>query len=154
MVRTKQGGSILSFVIIGVVLASLLIGGVWALRHFDLRALQKSQRDTEVVVAPTDDKVTTDQSEAQEKEQKKKETTDDSVKTETVTPSQPSDTAGSSPQGAPHSGADQSALPSGGGQVATLPQTGVTDWLSGLSVAVLVGVSMAYVVSRRQVAGL
>jgi cytoskeletal protein RodZ len=34
MSRTKQGGSVLGFVVIGVVLVLLLVGGVYAARHY------------------------------------------------------------------------------------------------------------------------
>lgn len=34
MSRTKQGGSVLGFAIIGVVMVLLLIGGVYAVRHY------------------------------------------------------------------------------------------------------------------------
>lgn len=34
MSRTKQGGSVLGFVVIGIVMVLLLIGGVYAVRHY------------------------------------------------------------------------------------------------------------------------
>jgi LPXTG-motif cell wall-anchored protein len=38
MVRTNQGGSVLSFIVIGAILACLLIGGVFVVHHQVLRS--------------------------------------------------------------------------------------------------------------------
>lgn len=153
MVRTKQGGSILSFIIVGVALAVLLIGGVWAVRHYDLGALQGESTPTDVADKPeTDNKPSagTDSSPA---------TAPDDAANDTA--AQPETRRETSP--APREDAtsddataNETILPSGGAseQVATLPETGATDVLSGLSTAALVGAVIAYAVSRRQVAGL
>jgi FtsZ-interacting cell division protein ZipA len=47
MVRTKQGGSILGFILIGVVLAALLVGGVYFVR-------QQTAKQTKQQPAPTE----------------------------------------------------------------------------------------------------
>lgn len=56
MVRTNQGGSVLSFIIIGVVLAGLLVGGVYIIRQqlavFEPTQPQEPTRQPETTQQP------------------------------------------------------------------------------------------------------
>lgn len=133
MKRTNQGGSILGFVIIGAVMALLLVGGAYVVRHTlkpndtdrtpvsrqDTDSSQAEKKDT--TVAPKDDT---------------KDTPQDVDKDTTPAPSQPDTT--------PHH-LDDTAQ-----DTHTLPTTGPSDALaSGVLISSLVGVIAMYVRSRR-----
>lgn len=58
MVRTNQGGSILSFLIVGGVMVLLLVGGAYAVRHF----FAPSEGSSEIASRQDEDKSKTDSS--------------------------------------------------------------------------------------------
>lgn len=126
MVRTSQGGSILSFIIIGVVLVLLLVGGAYFVRQ----KTQSPSGNAPVTTSPqtkapaaSDNKNTSDKNGA---------ASPDSSSKQAVSP----DTT------------DKSAA--SGGSSNHLPQTGPTETFSALVVLGLVsGVVTAYIRSRR-----
>jgi LPXTG-motif cell wall-anchored protein len=119
MVRTNQGGSMLSFVIVGGVLIALLIGGVYFIRN----------RASVTVATPSSDQSQTEESAKMATKPDEKE-----VK------SQP-DTAKPQPQVS--SSSESAARPS------ELPQTGPAETiLAMIGAGLLVGSSTAYYRSR------
>lgn len=132
MKRTNQGGSILGFVIVGAVMALLLVGGAYVVRHTlmpadtDRTSVAEKDKDTssddskqDTTVAPKDDT---------------KDTSSDAGKNTNETTNQPSATP---PQSATE-------------DTHTLPTTGPSDGImSGLLLSSLVGVVAMYMRSRR-----
>jgi hypothetical protein len=118
MVRTKQGGSVLSFVIGGVFLAALLVGGIYWMSQ------QNQTRNTPMPTpqAPQETKPA-----------------DESVVSERQQPQ-------------PQASTEQ--LPSNG-PVQELPATGPREvFVASLAVALLSGVGISYIRSRRHTASL
>ena len=126
MGRTKQGGSILGYVIVGGVLALLLLGGAYALRNY------WSGKPAEVAKQP-----------AATKQDEKKDTP----------PQAPAQTQAPSTQ--PAAPAAPSPSPSAGRGTQQLPQTGPADTLLSVAVLVIIIASLeVYRQSRRLVASL
>ena len=115
MVRTNEGGSVLGFVVVGIVVLSLLIGGVFAVRQLTAQPAP---------LAPEPAKTTPDQTKPQEQE--KTPTNNDKTATsekEKETVVQPQTPAASKPE---------------------LPKTGPTETLGlmlSVSLVTLAGVS-------------
>lgn len=129
MVRTNQGGSILNFIIVGVVLALLVVGGAYFIR-------QKTRVAPEQVPAPAPTTVTppeTDHSKDSDSTNKQPVPSTGSEK------KQPSSRQQSTP-----AASDKSA------KTKELPHTGPVQSLSTiLGLGVLSYVAVAYVRSRR-----
>lgn len=142
MRRTNQGGSILSFVVIGGIMVLLLIGGAYLVRHTLAPAMNKdtsvaqkdegSSSDTKKDQTTSEDKSTSDEGTAPK--------TDEN--TDATTPGQTE---------------QPSTLPSGSAtpETHTLPTTGPDGALvSGVMLSSLVGIAALYVRSRRELASL
>jgi LPXTG-motif cell wall-anchored protein len=130
MVRTNQGGSVLSFIIIGAVMVLLLAGGAYIVR-------QQSHRGT-LTPAPT---------------QISKTPAPSGNKPATSTPQKPADKKPqSAPTPQPSPALTPQPVPSSPSTPATsqLPHTGPAETMSSLlAVGLLTGVSVAYLRSRR-----
>ena len=134
MKRTNQGGSILGFVIVGAVMALLLVGGAYVVRHTLMPA------DTDRTSVAEKDKSTssddTKQDTAADPKDDTKDTPQDAGKKPDEITNQPSATTP-----APQSTVEDTH---------TLPTTGPSDGImSGLLLSSLVGVVAIYVRSRR-----
>lgn len=70
MVRTNQGGSVLSFVIIGVIMAAILVGGVYVVRQQTLQPATETPQ--EVIEEPPATTPTEEAEKEAEKPQKEK----------------------------------------------------------------------------------
>lgn len=130
MKRTNQGGSILSFVIIGGVLVLLLVGSTYAIRHLLMPVSNGS------MPVAQEDESTSGTDKSNESSVPK---TDE--KADTSTPSQ----------------TDNTPLPSGSTapEAQVLPTTGPADVLvSGLMLGSLVALVATYVRSRHELASL
>ena len=118
--RTNQGGSVVSFVVVGIVLVALAAGGIYLLKH---RAGDSSSHVAKTSMSPSP-------------------VSSGSVSpnSSSVAPSpQPSSTPSPSPSSKP------SASPS-----PTIPKTGPSDLLpSGLVAATVIGSLVAFIQSRR-----
>jgi LPXTG-motif cell wall-anchored protein len=120
MARTNQGGSVLVFVVVAIIMAGLLIGGVYAVRQLTAAPDQGAKTpDTTTENKPSDDK-------------KKQETSPSDKKTnKTASESQP-----------PATSSQQSAN--------ELPKTGPESLLGTLvMLGILSAVAVSYVRSRR-----
>lgn len=142
MVRTNEGGSVLSFAVVGIILAILLVGGVTVVRQHYVSGQKTTSAPTKVThtdkdktTAPTasnSDKTPTDEGKA---------SPDGSTGTAAPTTSQ--DTT-SSTNAAPASSAPTATSGS------ELPHTGPVETLTTvLAVGLLTSSSIAYVRSRR-----
>ena len=121
-VRTNQGGSVVSFVIIGVVLVALVAGGVYLLRHQDGTNTPDSTK-TSTVSPSASPSVSTNQG--------------------SVTTPTPSKSVQPSPHASP------TATPSAPAPN-DMPKTGPSDLLpGGLIAAILVGSMVAFSQSQR-----
>lgn len=145
MKRTNQGGSVLSFIIIGGVLTLLLVGGVYMLRQYN----QSSTVAVETPAAPAPDSTnqagepSTKPSES-DKSANEEQKPSDSTETPTTMPGSSSNES--------TSGSDSEATDSTiGSNVGELPQTGPAESASALvAMTLLAGTSVAYMQSRRQ----
>lgn len=129
MVRTNQGGSILGFVIIGGVMALLLVGGAYLVRH----NLAPASDSEPVAVEESGSASETQEEEAAKPEDDEPDVVDDHQQHAEEEPKneQPSQT---------EAGADSPEH---------LPQTGPADVLiGGLLLGSITGVSIAYKRSR------
>lgn len=132
MVRTNQGGSVLSFVIIGVVLVALFVGGAFGVRYLLKPQTSSTGGGTAVTPAPSP------------KDNRPR--TDDSNKSQ-ATPAVP---APQTSQNNPPSSNPTPATPAPSNTKAQLPTTGPADTLATIiAVASLSSVTAAYVQSRR-----
>jgi LPXTG-motif cell wall-anchored protein len=122
MAQTNQGGSVLGFVVVAVIMAGLLIGGVYAVRQLTAVPEQGLEPSKTAENKPSGD-------------QKKQETPKTDNKTDK-----------SDSESTPPASTDSS-----GQQATELPQTGPGGSLLGTTVmlAVLSGVAVSYVRSRR-----
>jgi outer membrane biosynthesis protein TonB len=129
MVRTDQGGSVLGFVVIGVVMAALLVGGVFVMQR------QNNPNPTPTPQQPT-------QQPAEQKPAEKP--------TEDKSKPQPA------PQPAPQQNQQApSQLPSNNASSHEMPQTGPVETLaSAIAILFISGALISYVRSRRQLASL
>lgn len=128
MVRTDQGGSVLGFVVIGIVMAALLVGGIFAMQQSRITPgpTPAPQQPNE---QPADQKPAEKPSEEKEKP---------------------------APQPTPQSAQQQAPaqLPSNG-PMHEMPQTGPVETMaSAIAVLLVSGVLIAYIRSRRQLASL
>ncbi len=120
--QTRQSGSVVSFLLVGVVLVGLVAGGIYV--------LQKRSNDT-----PPDSPATT---------HKPAEPSSTSDKKPEKTP------AKTSPSSTPKQTPSKSAAPSPVPGAATIPDTGPSDIIpAGTMFAVLFGTTIAYVQSRK-----
>lgn len=137
MVRTNQRGSVLGFVAIGVVMALLLIGGAYVVRH-NLEPIA-----TNSPVAVTDEKGQPSSQEDKTADQPSEDTTDETTKDESVESApdnSPSQTNDSTPSG-------QTSVEAGSTE--HLPETGMGDvLLSSLFVGSFAGIAFVYLRSR------
>lgn len=128
MVRTNQGGSVLSFVVVGIILVGLVIGGVYGVRQL----LSQPQPSEQTPVATQPEKTQQPQESAPKPEEK----TEAPVETKPETAPQPQSTP--APIGTPAPAVNE------------LPRTGPAE-----NVAMLIGLvfltiaSVSYVRSRR-----
>jgi LPXTG-motif cell wall-anchored protein len=128
MVRANQGGSVLSFLIIGGVLVALLIGGVYFVRN---------QANGSVAQATTDQQKKSDMPEqaAPAKTDDKDKKAEDKKATETK----------------PDTSKKEAPAPSPAPRPAELPQTGPAETVAAMmGVSLLVGAATAYYRSRSQ----
>jgi LPXTG-motif cell wall-anchored protein len=127
MARTNQGGSVLGFVVVAVIMAGLLIGGVYAVRQMTAVPEQELEPSKTTENKPSNDKKTDDK--------KKQETpkTDEKTDQSKSESTPPADTGSSGPS------------------ATELPQTGPGENALGTAVmlAVLGGVAVSYARSRR-----
>lgn len=125
MRQTRQGGSSVVFILIGVLLAALLIGGVYALRQ------QTAQKPVAVTPQPQSD--LPDKSEAPKDDKKE----------------MPSDEGAQQKQNTDEQAAQK---PQASTSTTELPRTGGSENVGIIvSMALLIGVLVAYVNSRRAV---
>lgn len=148
MVRTKQGGSILSFVILGVVMALLLIGGVYAVRHY----LSPKAPGAQVATSGEDNgssKQTPNSSNNQTTPPQKSDQSGSSSNSGQNTPSNNSQTSGNGGSGSTNQPA--ATPPASSGQTSSgLPTTGPSSVLFvGMMLSSLVATLTAYIQSRR-----
>lgn len=129
MVRTDQGGSVLGFVVIGIVMAALLVGGIFVMQR------QNTPRPTPTPQQPTQ----------QPEEQKPVEK-----------PSEQKEKPAPAPQPAPQQDQQTPAqLPSNNVTSHEMPQTGPVETLaSAIAVLFVSGAVISYVRSRRSLASL
>lgn len=132
MVRTKQGGSILGFILIGVVLTALLVGGVYFVRQQTVKQVTQQPKPVEPAVSQEPSSSDTSESPAPSTEEKS--SADTSNKTEETPAEDTKETSGQ---------------PSN--QTATeLPKTGAGQTISILiAVGVLSYAIVLYARSRR-----
>jgi len=127
MGRTKEGGSVLGFVVIGIIMAALLVGGVYAIRQLTAQP-EPTAGPQEPAPTPSEP----DQSEKQNKQNENKSEKQQSSDNKQTT--QPEATK-------PSSGSDQAK---------ELPQTGPHETLlAAVMLATLSIVAVSYVRSRR-----
>lgn len=140
MVRTNQGGSILNFIIVGVVLAVLLIGGAYYVR-------QKTQTsaDTASAPAPSADQKTNSSQNSSKKQPAPSQSSDASKdKTTNGDDKKTAPAQTSAPAQAPASSTPPAATSN------QLPQTGPGQTLSSIVALGLLGyMTVAYLRSRR-----
>ena len=130
MVRANQGGSVLSFLIIGGVLVALLIGGVYFVRN----------RANDTVA-----RATTDQQKKSDSSHETTTTKSDDKKADNKTTETKPDTA---KQEAP---APKPSTPPTVSRPAELPQTGPAEaFIAMLGASLLAGAATAYYRSRSQ----
>lgn len=172
MGRTNQGGSILSFIIVGIVAAALLVAGVYVVRNYqavssELAAGPAMPGDTEQ--KPSNDEASKPANESTDKADKK---ADDSKKTDTKPKPAPvddkpaKDTTKSDSDAAPAPKPDDTAKtptqpsaetiapaddqPASKKDTAVLPQTGPADTLANaFGAGLFVVASLAYIRSCR-----
>lgn len=131
-IRTKQGGSILVYIIIGAVLAAAVVGTIFFVRQRG----EQTQRQTPLFTAPTT---------APEPQPSKPNTSDKSSPSTDQKPQSPVVPA-------PHPGST-AAPPAQVPQTATLPRTGPAETATSFVIlALLTGFTVAYVQSRRSFA--
>ncbi len=136
MVRTNQGGSILGFVIIGGVMALLLVGGAYLVRH-NLNSTSDGapiavENDTEPEQPADDDAVTPDE-EQPDAQEEQDDASQDSTASDEQSPSVHADT----------------------GSPEHLPQTGPGETIVGaLLLGSIAGAAVAYKRSRDAIASL
>ena len=129
MVRTNQGGSVLSFVIVGVILVGLAIGGAYGVRQL----MSQPQPSDPKTVATEPDK--TEETPASKPDEKTEEAPAENKPAE-ATPQQTQSVAPSTSMPAPAVGA--------------LPQTGPIENFGALIALSLLSIaSVSYVRSRR-----
>lgn len=128
-VRTNQGGSVLSFIIVAVVLLGVVLGGIYLVR----RATSSTQT-------------------AGDNAQESSTTSPQSTLEEQKTPA--TETAPATPPKSDNSQAQTNTSQSSG-SAATLPQTGPVETIStALTLAVITGVAVSYARSKRQLSSL
>ena len=139
MVRTNQGGSILSFAILGGIMALLLVGGAYFIRQ----RLAPAERNPQVAITQEDKKPTEQASDKEVQEQKE----------EPTAPDRPAESNVPVRNGSSDSeSATTPAVPSTGNQPADgLPSTGPSGGVlvAGGMLSALVAVIVAYLQSRR-----
>jgi len=125
MVRTNQGGSVLSFVIVGVILVGLILGGAFFVRQRITQPTMPSQPDP-VVVQP-------------EKTQQESSPKQEEITEQTATKEESSDSGSLSD--------DSTTTP---GSTVKLPQTGPVETISVLVALTSLSIAgVSYVRSRR-----
>ena len=126
MVRTNEGGSVLSFAVVGVILAILLVGGV---------AVVRQQFISSQKAAPTSRKVA--------------QSSDDKDKTAAPTPSNSGQKPANEGQ-TPSSGSTSTPAPQAAPTPSSLPHTGPVETLTTIvALGLLTASSIAYLRSRR-----
>jgi LPXTG-motif cell wall-anchored protein len=122
MTRTNQGGSVLGFVVVAVIMAGLLIGGVYAVRQLTAAPQQGADPSKITEETPASEQAKPETPKAEEK------------------------TDGSKSESTPPASTDDP-----GQHASELPQTGPSESLLGATImlAVLSGVAVSYARSRR-----
>lgn len=148
MVRTNQGGSILSFAVLGGVMALLLIGGAYIVRH----NLAPAERDSRVATSEQQD-----ESSEQNQNDDEPAPADNNDQEEASAPRQdavPGNTNNTNTSG--EGTETPRPTPAAGDQSSSgLPSTGPSSaFFGGLMISGLVGASAAYMQSRRHRASL
>ncbi|HMI08869.1 MAG TPA: hypothetical protein VK497_00525 [Candidatus Saccharimonadales bacterium] len=134
MVKANEGGSVLSFVVIGAILVLLLVGGTYFVRQkLFVSANSNGQTPDTSQPKPSDQ---TDTSKEPTKKDEPAKTPDASQPAQPAQPSSPQQNTASTPP-------------------AALPQTGPAETLSvAIGAAFLTATSIAYLRSRRDYASL
>lgn len=140
MARTNQGGSILSFAVLGGVMALLLIGGVYVVRH-NLAPLERESQVTTSQNGSSSDRASNNDQPARPQ--------DRDQPPETATPGNANNDKTSVENSA-------TPAPAGNDQASSgLPSTGPSSaFFAGLMLSGLIGLAIAYVQSRRTRASL
>lgn len=144
MRRQEQGISMVGFLLTGAVLAAVLVGGIYAVRHVSIFQNTNTTNRTDGTRTNTSEKPanesapkTTDSS-----------SSDDTARTTPDTPASSDTQTNNAP--APSQPTTQAP---GASNTADLPQTGPLDtFMPLLGVALLTAATSAYVLSRREVA--
>lgn len=151
MSRTNQGGSIVSFLVIGVILTLLLIGGVYYARH---NLLSGSQGSGEVSLDSNQDEANNEQSddESTVSDNDSSEIEEGDSTTDTSNGNESQDNPDPVPVEIPSGMSDDSEeLNEGADQpnAERLPDTGPTSGLvSALTLSILTATAVAYIRSR------
>lgn len=154
MKRSEQGGAIVGFLIASVVLALLLVGGVYAVRHHPEWVASGANSAPTVSKTDTSDQKSTDKSSSDDKATKDQSkdqapssdssSSDSTAGGDTSSPATPNTTTPTTPD------STNTDTPSGQPESA-LPHTGPADaFLSLIGVGSLTVATAAYVRSRRQ----
>ena len=153
MARANERGSVVGFVVVGVLLAALVVGGVFVVKtKLDGNLASKgSEQTSEQLAANTEDKKTEQKSEAEQKPSSESEKSQPDTSAPAEPQSNPEQAPAETPQpAAPGAGQQPSSspstpLPTTGVEVDRLPQTGSVDVIAGLvGVSALVGAVVAY----------
>lgn len=153
MQRTNQTGSVLGFVVVGVILAALLIGGVYIVRQYGENPTNEettSNPQPRKPENPTNEQrpqdTTSDNRSSNQSSQSSKD--DSETKSDRESSSEPQVSENTTRQDSTTSSRQE--MPTTGGDTGQLPQTGpIDDGLQVLGGATLIAAIVAYVRSRR-----
>ncbi|MEO7904902.1 MAG: hypothetical protein ABIR91_03865 [Candidatus Saccharimonadales bacterium] len=156
MGRTNQGGSILSFIIVGVVVAALLVGGVYFVRNYQAMTAEIAAgpvmpgNDSADAPKPVDEGSKPAPSTDKEDTPTTSKPSADTTTPPASTTEKPDNTAGPSSPSATETTPTTDESASKDRNVAALPQTGPVDTIAAmLSVGLFVVASLAYIRSCR-----
>lgn len=142
--RINERGSMITFVVVGLVLAALVVGGIYAVQNRN----EKPSPSTPVVVTTTPQTVSPSASPSTAPSKKPQASSPSATVSPKPNPSPSRSPSPSSSQNPQSSRSPVAAVPHTG--TAPLPQTGPSDDIfRGLMLATLVGISVAYVRSFR-----
>jgi len=142
MVRTSQGGSILSFIIVAVVLAGLLVGGAYVI-HRQASPSSESQPAPAPVAVPSEPDPSSSSDTSSDASTKPVEQSNEPNSDTSQQPASPSEPSDDETAMSDQSGSDTSA---------SLPHTGPrASVISAVVVAVITYATVAYGQSRRSI---
>lgn len=152
MKRTNQGGSILSFIVIGGVLALLLVGGIYMVRHAQPAPDAGTTAPAQPVATPSTDQATDG---ASDKTTNTPAATGNGATNNGSAPAPDSVTTTPATGTTPAITDNDSSAGSTSSDTTALPQTGSVQTAGTvIALIMLVGASAAYVQSRRQLTDL